>query len=109
MTKLESFIKGNDLAPMDIVRAGGISRQHLLRMRKGTMDPTRSMMIRVAAACSRLVERAVSVASLFDLAVHWQHPIRHRPEPEPKAQKERQLTRLGLFMVQRNIGTTNLA
>ena len=71
MTKLESFIRANDLKPAQIARGAGISRTHLLRVRKGTDDPTRRMMIKIASACSRLTGRRVKVATLFNLTVRW--------------------------------------
>ena len=71
MTKLERFLSENDLRPLDVAREAGVSRQHLLRVRKGTADPTRSAMVRIANGCSRLLGRRVKVATLFNIAVRW--------------------------------------
>ena len=71
MTKLERFIRENDLRPAQIAREAEISRAHLRRLRKQIGDPTRMMMIRIAGACSRILRRGVKVEELFNLTVHW--------------------------------------
>ncbi|MEK6371149.1 MAG: hypothetical protein AABO58_00460 [Acidobacteriota bacterium] len=40
-------------------------------MRKGTMDPTRRVMVKIATGCSVLLGRRVKVVTLFNLAVRW--------------------------------------
>jgi len=71
VTKLERFIKANDLRPAQIARETGISRQYLLRVRMGRMDPTRLTMVRIAGGCARILRRDVPVRKLFDLTVRW--------------------------------------
>ena len=71
MTKLERFIKDHEISPLVLARESGVSRQHLLRVRKGIMEPTRRVMVLIAGGCSRLVGRRVKVASLFNIAVRW--------------------------------------
>ena len=68
-TRLELFIRTNDLRPNVIADVTGISRQHLLRLRFGHTEPTRPMMIWIAVACRRLLggRRRVRVTELFDL------------------------------------------
>ncbi len=67
MTQLEHFITRNVLKPANVARAANCSRQHLLRLRKGDMDPTRGMMIAIARGCAFLVGRPVAVAELFEI------------------------------------------
>ena len=49
-TKLQDFITKYKLRPSAIARVAGCSRQHLLRLRKGEMDPTRGMMAAILRA-----------------------------------------------------------
>ena len=53
-TKLERFIRSYRLKPAHIARESGYSRQHLLRVRLGLMEPTESCMRAVTIACRRL-------------------------------------------------------
>lgn len=71
VTRLERFIRKYDLKPSHIAREAGVSRTHLLRVRRGKDDPTRAMMIRIARACSRLLGTRVKVATLFNITVRW--------------------------------------
>jgi transcriptional regulator with XRE-family HTH domain len=70
-TRLERFITQNDMKPAQIAREAGISRAYLLRVRKGHADPTRAVMVRIAAACSYLLRRKIEVRQLFNLTVRW--------------------------------------
>jgi hypothetical protein len=71
VTRLEAFIIAYELKPSQIASKARVSRTHLLRFRKGTDDPTREMMVKIAGACSRLLHRRVKVGMLFDLTVRW--------------------------------------
>ena len=71
-TRLESFIRDNDLKPNVIADVSGISRQHLLRLRFGRCEPTRPVMIWITVAVRRLLGeqrrgRRVRITELFDL------------------------------------------
>lgn len=67
MTKLEQFLRENNLRPGAIAKQAGYSRQHLLRLRRGEMEPTRASMVAIAAACAHLLGRSVHCSDLFDL------------------------------------------
>jgi predicted transcriptional regulator len=67
MTKLEQFIKSRDLRPAHVARESGYSRQHLLRIRKGSMEPTRRCIAAIVAACRRLSRETIRASDLFDL------------------------------------------
>jgi hypothetical protein len=87
-TKLETFLKSRGIKPAHLARESGYSRQHLLRIRLGRMEPTRRCMIEVAAACARLSRERVSVTEVFDLLP----ALRLLPSPR----NERALTNRGL-------------
>ena len=66
-TRLESFLKSRGIKPAHLARESGYSRQHLLRIRLGRMEPTRRCIAAIAAACRRLSREAVKASDLFDL------------------------------------------
>jgi predicted transcriptional regulator len=66
-TRLETFIKSRGIKPAHLARESGYSRQHLLRIRMGRMEPTRRCIAAIAAACRRLSHENVKAADLFDL------------------------------------------
>ena len=66
-TKLESFIRANGVRVVRLALWAGISRQHLLRLRKGEMEPTRPVMVALARAAGDWLGRRVRVAELFDI------------------------------------------
>lgn len=55
------------IKPAVLAQEARYSRQHLLRLRKGTAEPTRAVMVALAQACSRRLERHVHVRELFDI------------------------------------------
>jgi len=67
LTPLELFIQDWNVKPAHLALKSGYSRQHLLRVRKGTMEPTRKCMRAIASALGRLVGFAVPAADIFDL------------------------------------------
>ncbi len=67
MTKLETFIQSRSIKPAHLARESGYSRQHLLRIRKGKMEPTRRCIAAIAAACRKLSSEPVKASELFDL------------------------------------------
>ena len=66
-TRLETFIKSRGIKPAHLARESGYSRQHLLRIRMGRMEPTRRCIAAIVAACRRLSHEPVKAADLFDL------------------------------------------
>ncbi|HEV8433335.1 MAG TPA: helix-turn-helix transcriptional regulator [Thermoanaerobaculia bacterium] len=67
MTRLQSFLKAKGIKPMRLAADAGVSRQHLLRLRRGTTEPTRRVMVALATACRRITRNPVRVADLFDI------------------------------------------
>lgn len=66
-TRLEQFLKSRGIKPAHLARESGYSRQHLLRIRMGRMEPTRRCIAAIVAACRRLSREAVRADDLFDL------------------------------------------
>lgn len=66
-TRLEWFIRTRGLKPRHLAQEAGISRQHLLRLRKGKAQPTSETIASVRRACARLLHKRVSVHDLFDI------------------------------------------
>lgn len=69
LSRLDQFMLDNRIRPRDVTRGRYVacSRQHLLRLRQGRDEPTRTMMLRIAKACSVFLRRSVAVGELFDL------------------------------------------
>jgi DNA-binding phage protein len=66
-TRLEVFMKSRGIRPAHLARESGYSRQHLLRIRMGRMEPTRRCMVAIVRACGRLSREQVRATDLFDL------------------------------------------
>lgn len=66
-TRLEKFLKSRRIKPAHLAKESGYSRQHLLRIRMGRMEPTRRCIAAITAACRRLSNEPVRAADLFDL------------------------------------------
>ncbi len=66
-TRLEQFIKSRGIKPAHLARESGYSRQHLLRIRMGRMEPTRRCIAAIVAACRRLSREMVKPTDLFEL------------------------------------------
>ena len=66
-TRLESFLKSRGIKPAHLARESGYSRQHLLRIRLGKMEPTRRCIAAISAACRRLSGEGVRASELFDM------------------------------------------
>lgn len=67
VTRLEDFLKSRGIKPAHLARESGYSRQHLLRLRMGRMDPTRRCMAAISAACRRLSGEPIHAWDLFEL------------------------------------------
>ena len=66
-TKLEQFLKGRGIRPAHLARESGYSRQHLLRIRMGRMEPTRRCIAAIVSACRRLSHEHIRADDLFEL------------------------------------------
>ncbi|HSY52665.1 MAG TPA: hypothetical protein VLC46_27950 [Thermoanaerobaculia bacterium] len=77
-TKLSRFMRDNKLTALDIVREASVSRQHLLRIRKGDADPSIMVAMRIRDACGRLLFRMVSIDDLFDSSDPQGQRVRER-------------------------------
>ncbi|HEU4889301.1 MAG TPA: hypothetical protein VFV49_15555 [Thermoanaerobaculia bacterium] len=67
VTRLEKFLKSRDIRPAHLARVSGYSRQHVLRIRMGSMEPTRPCIAAITAACRELSGENVRAAQLFVL------------------------------------------
>ena len=67
LTRLEKFLKSRDIKPAHLALVSGYSRQHILRIRMGRMEPTRRCIAAIAAACRELSGENVRASALFDL------------------------------------------
>jgi predicted transcriptional regulator len=66
-TKLETFLHAHQIKPAHLAIAAHYSRQHILRIRKGSMEPTRRCIAALVRAARRLTREAVTANDLFDL------------------------------------------
>jgi predicted transcriptional regulator len=66
-TRLEKFLKSRKIKPAHLARESGYSRQHLLRIRMGRMEPTRRCIAAIVTACRRLSGEHVQATDLFQL------------------------------------------
>jgi hypothetical protein len=66
-TRFSRFMKANKVKPSRLARESGYSRQHILRVRTGVMDPTRHTMATITDAVSRVLGRPIYVVELFEL------------------------------------------
>jgi hypothetical protein len=67
ITPLERYLKSRGIKPAHLARESGYSRQHLLRIRMGRMEPTRDCIKAVVLACRRISRERVRARDLFDL------------------------------------------
>jgi predicted transcriptional regulator len=73
-TRLEQFLKNHRIKPAHLARESGYSRQHLLRIRMGRMEPTRRCIAAIVAACRHLAKEPVLANDLFDLGEEERQP-----------------------------------
>jgi DNA-binding phage protein len=66
-TRFETYLRSRGIKPAHLARESGYSRQHLLRIRKGRMEPTRRCIAAIVGATRRLAQEPVRAADLFDL------------------------------------------
>jgi hypothetical protein len=67
VTKLEAYLKAKGIKPAHLALHSEYSRQHLLRIRMGRMEPTRRCIKAIVSACRRLAREPVTASDLFDL------------------------------------------
>ena len=67
ITPLEEFMNRKGIKPAHLARESGYSRQHLLRIRMGRMEPTRRCMAAIIAAIRRMIHEPIVAGELFDL------------------------------------------
>ena len=65
-SKLDIFIRKHELTYAKVARESRVSRQHLLRIRRGA-SPTIGVAKRIRLACGRLINRTVIISDLFDV------------------------------------------
>jgi hypothetical protein len=65
LTPLERFIVRNEIRPLHLSAACGYSRQHLLRIRMGTMEPSRRCIAAIVAGMQSLTRRNLTALDLF--------------------------------------------
>jgi len=66
-TRLERYLKARGVKPAHLARESGYSRQHLLRVRMGRMEPTRRCIAAIVAALRRLTREHIEARDVFDL------------------------------------------
>ncbi|HEV2719131.1 MAG TPA: hypothetical protein VG323_03855, partial [Thermoanaerobaculia bacterium] len=66
LTRLELFLRRNDLAPLVVAEAANYSRQHVLRIRSGRASPMRRFVIEMTAACREITAQTVTEDMLFE-------------------------------------------
>jgi hypothetical protein len=66
-TPLETYLRRRGIKPAHLARESGYSRQHLLRIRMGRMEPTRRCMAALIAAIRRMTHEPIMAGELFDL------------------------------------------
>jgi transcriptional regulator with XRE-family HTH domain len=69
LNRFGRFLRDQGIKPQELADVTGVSRQHILRLRYGTMEPTRPIMIWLTVGCRRLLGKRsrVRITQLFDL------------------------------------------
>jgi transcriptional regulator with XRE-family HTH domain len=66
-TRLEKFVRAWGVPYSTFAERAGISYTHLLRLRRGELDPGRKVMIALADTASAMLGRPVCIVELFEL------------------------------------------
>src|SRR5437868_588346 len=89
LTRLEVFRVSRGIEVGDFVTESGISRTHLLRMRKGELQPGRDMIAAVVSSLRYLSLEDVHPEDVFELCVEesgpWQSERPHRISADVEA------------------------
>ena len=64
-SRLDRFLRENKLKPVHVAREAGVSRQQLLRLRKGIASARITTAVALVLACTRLLGRPVALDELF--------------------------------------------
>jgi predicted transcriptional regulator len=67
LTRLERYLTDWGVKKNVLARRAGVSRAHLLRLRNGTAEPTRDLMVRLANAATDMRNRRVFIVEMFEL------------------------------------------
>ena len=67
-TRLETYMREWGVMSSVFARRAGVGYKHLLRLRRGDAEPSRSVMVALADAASAMREKPVYVVELFELA-----------------------------------------
>ena len=67
-TRLEAYLKEWGVMPSAFAKRSGVSRAHLIRLRRGEMEPSRRLMVALTEAASYMRDRTVYVVELFELS-----------------------------------------
>jgi tetratricopeptide (TPR) repeat protein len=78
LTRLEIFRVARGIAVGDLIAESRISRQHLLRMRKGELQPRRDMIAAVVSALRQLSLEDVQPEDIIELTVEESGPWRRQ-------------------------------
>jgi len=85
-TKLEAYLKRHRIKPIHLVRESGYSRNHLLMIRDGKIDPSRQCIAAITEALHRLSGEQVKAADLFELDPEYSER-RDETAPQPDSQQ----------------------
>jgi DNA-binding phage protein len=66
-TRLDRWLAAHKVKPARLAYESGYSRQHLLRIRKEEMEPTRRCIAAIVTAATKLSREPVRASELFDL------------------------------------------
>jgi transcriptional regulator with XRE-family HTH domain len=67
-TRLDTYMREWGVMSSAFARRSGISRPHLLRLRKGDAEPSRRVMVALTETASLMRESPVYMVELFELA-----------------------------------------
>jgi len=68
VTRLEAYMQEWGVMPSALARRSGVSRAHLLRLRRGEMEPSRRVMVALTEAAHVMRDRTVYTVELFELS-----------------------------------------
>lgn len=86
MTPLERFLRAKKIKPVVLARETGIARQHLAKIRRGSMEPRRDTIAAIVSALRRLTLEQVSAHDVFALTL--ESGPHHAAEASPVAEHQ---------------------
>jgi len=90
LTRLEEFLKARKIRPGQLEEASGYSRQHILRIRRGQIEPRRRCIVAIVKAVSKLTNSRVRPEELFDLSEDDRlEPPQAEPSEAERAKEQR--------------------